>query len=51
MLKTRQIVPCEGTAGNVSFTWSNYKVLSTDSKFRNAILVSMIASPNRRVDQ
>ena len=31
---TKQIVPCENTAEEVSFEWSHYRISSTDSKVR-----------------
>jgi len=37
-----QIVPCESTAGEVSFEWSYHKISSTDSKARTTLDVSLL---------
>ena len=33
-LHTKQIVPCESTAEEVSFEWSNHRISPTNSKVR-----------------
>ena len=33
-LRTKQTVPCESTAEEVSFEWSHHRVSSTESKVR-----------------
>ena len=46
---TKQMVPCESTAGEVSFDWSHYRISSTDSKVRTTINVSITDSGSERV--
>ena len=33
----KQIAPCKTTAKEVSFKWSHYTILATDSKFRTTL--------------
>ena len=33
-LQTKQVVPCENTAEEVSFEWSHHRISSADSKVR-----------------
>ena len=39
-LHTKQIVPCENTAEEVSFEWSHNRISSTDSKVRTTYLTN-----------
>ena len=45
----KQIVPCESTAKENSFEWSHHRILSTDSKLRTTLHVSIIDSGSERV--
>jgi len=45
----KQIVPCESAAEEVSFEWSHHRILSTDSKVRTTINVSITDSGSERV--
>ena len=38
----KQMVPCKSTAGEVSFEWSHHRILSTYSKVRTTLHVSII---------
>jgi len=43
------MVPYESIAGDVSFEWSHHRILSTDSKVRSTINVSITDSGSERV--
>ena len=40
----KQMVPCKGTAIEVSFEWSHHRISSTDSKVRTTLHVFIIDS-------
>ena len=42
------MVPCKSTAEEVSFEWSHHRILSTDSKVRTTLHVSVIDSGSER---
>ena len=46
----KQIAPCESTAKEISFEWSHYRILSTDSEFRTTLDVSIIDSGSEKVE-
>jgi len=46
---TKQIVPCESTAEEVSFEWSHHRISSTDSKVQTTLNVSIFDSGSERV--
>ena len=43
------MVPCKSTAEEVSFEWSHRRILSTDSKVRTTLHVSVIDSRSEMV--
>ena len=43
------MVPCKSTAEEVSFEWSHHRILSSDSKVRTTLHVSMIDSGEERL--
>lgn len=48
MLK-KQIEPCDGTRREVQFEWSQYSILTTDSKVRTTFPDSIIQARRERV--
>ena len=46
----KQIVPCKSNAEEVSFEWSHYRILSTDSQVRTTLHVSILDSGSERVN-
>ena len=42
------MVPCKSTAEKVSFEWSHQRILSTDSKVRTTLHVSITDSWNEK---
>ena len=45
------MVPCKSTAEEVSFEWSHHKILSTDSKVRTTLHVSITDSGRERANK
>ena len=43
------MVPCKSNAKEVSFDWSHHRILSTDSKVRTTLHVSIIDSGSEMV--
>ena len=43
------MIQCKSTAEEVSFEWSYHRILSTDSKVRTTLHVSIIDSGSRKV--
>ena len=43
------MVPCKSTAEEVSFEWSHHRILSTDSKVKTTLHVSIIDSGSEKV--
>ena len=44
------MVSCKSTAEEVSFEWSHHRILSTDSKVKTTLHVSIIDSGNEKVN-
>ena len=44
------MVPCKSTAEEVPFEWSHHRILSTDSKVRTTLHVSIIDSGRESVN-
>ena len=47
----KQTVPCKSTAKEISFEWTHYRILSTDSKVSTTSHVSIIDSWSKRVNK
>ena len=45
------MVPCKSIAEDVSFEWSHHRILSTDSKVRTTLHVSIVDSGSERVKE
>ena len=45
------MVPRKSTAEELAFEWSPFRILSTDSKVRTALHVSMIDSGSKRIKE